>query len=200
MNNDQFVPHPQQDRLLRVCRIGRAQGLKGEVNVFAYTDEPERRFSSGSTLVSDDSNRQFIVTNSRRFKNRWILSFDGIDNRTAAEALNGIELYTYADVMDGADDDAWYLDDLVDLEVRMAENNVLGRPANETVGTVLSVIDSPAQQLLEIKIISAGMNNANHKEGTTTTGLIPFVEELVPDVCPEQGYITIDPPKGLLEL
>ena len=32
---------PQQLELLRVARIGRAQGLKGEVTVRLYTDDPE---------------------------------------------------------------------------------------------------------------------------------------------------------------
>ena len=35
---------PQQLELLRVARIGRAQGLKGEVTVRLYTDDPEWRF------------------------------------------------------------------------------------------------------------------------------------------------------------
>ena len=58
--------------LLRVCRIGRAQGLKGEVNVRAFTDDPGRRFSAGSRLISKDG-RTFTVEKSRNFKQRWIL-------------------------------------------------------------------------------------------------------------------------------
>ena len=43
---------PQQLELLRVARIGRAQGLKGEVTVRLYTDDPEWRFEPDSVLYS----------------------------------------------------------------------------------------------------------------------------------------------------
>ncbi|RBP99886.1 ribosome maturation factor RimM [Bifidobacterium xylocopae] len=188
---------PQQPRLLRVCRIGRAQGLKGEVNVFAFTDEPERRFSPGSVLTVADGSRPFTVVSSRRFRNRWIVHFQGIDDRTAAEALSAIELYVQPDPEEeAADDDAWYLEDLVGLEVRMAPGNGLGRPADELVGRVGSVIDSSAQQLLEVSMESS-ITPAD-VDGHPSTGLVPFVEQLVPEVDPEAGYIGIDPPKGLL--
>ncbi|BDR53534.1 hypothetical protein KIM372_14410 [Bombiscardovia nodaiensis] len=138
---------------MRVCRIGRAQGLKGEVNVYAYTDEPERRFSAGSVLTTAEGASEFSVVSSRRFKSRWIVRFAGVDDRTAAEALNGIELYAPAEAESEQDeDDAWYIDDLVGLPVRMAPNNTLGRPAGEVIGSLASVIDSPAQQLLEVNL------------------------------------------------
>ena len=78
--------------LLRVCRIVRAQGLRGEVNVRAFTDDPGRRFSAGSRLISKDG-RTFTVEKSRNFKQRWILKFDQVPDRTAAEALNSLTLY-----------------------------------------------------------------------------------------------------------
>ncbi|OZG50677.1 ribosome maturation factor RimM [Bombiscardovia coagulans] len=199
-DTDRYTADPQQSRLLRVCRIGRAQGLKGEVNVFAYTDEPERRFSPGSVLTQPEEHQSFTVESSRRFKSRWIVHFTGVDNRTAAESLTGIELYVQAELLaDNTDDDAWYLEDLVGLDVRMAAGNTLGRPANEQVGRVSAVIDSPAQQLLEVQLTSS--KHGDSDDGTdVTTGLVPFVEELVPEVNPEEGYILIDPPKGLLSL
>lgn len=50
----------EQPDMLRVCRIGRAQGLRGEVNVTVFTDDPDRRFAPGSVLVSTDG-REFRV-------------------------------------------------------------------------------------------------------------------------------------------
>ncbi|BDR54186.1 ribosome maturation factor RimM [Bombiscardovia apis] len=193
--SDRSNADPQQSRLLRVCRIGRAQGLKGEVNVYAFTDEPERRFSPGSVLTTADEARAFTVVSSRRFKSRWIVLFEGIEDRNASEALNGIELYAPADPPgEEEDDDAWYLDDLVGLEVRMAANNGLGRPAGELIGTVAGVIDAPAQQLIEVAL------QASNGSEPAPASLVPFVEQIVPEVEPEEGYIGIDPPKGLLPL
>ena len=88
---------PQQPELLRVCRIGRAQGLKGEVTVQIFTDEPEYRFAPGAVLYTKDGEEEYVVENSRTFKNRWIIKFEGIDNRDQSEAANGIVLYGEAD-------------------------------------------------------------------------------------------------------
>lgn len=190
-NHDPQGPDPQQRRLLRVCRIGRAQGLKGEVNVYVCTDEPERRFAPGSQLQTRDG-QVFTVVSSRRFKQRWIVLFQGVEDRNASEALNGIELYTQADPAEElAQEDAWYSDDLIGLEVRMAPGNSLGEPSGRVVGQVSDVLDGVAQQQLQIRMTV--------EEGDEETeGLIPFVEALVPQVDIENGYVAIDPPGGLL--
>lgn len=189
---------PQQRELLRVCRIGRAQGLKGEVNVYSYTDEPGRRFSPGAQLETGEG-QVFTVVRSRRFKQRWILLFEGVEDRNAAEALKGGELYVEADpAKDLADEDAWYLTDLIGLEVRMAPGNTLGLPGGRKVGTIRDVLDGVAQQQLEILMDGPEAGDADGSDEDIPTGLIPFVEQLVPEVKPEEGYITIDPPGDLL--
>ena len=190
-NHDPQGQGPQQRRLLRACRIGRAQGLKGEVNVYAYTDEPERRFASGSQLQTNDG-QVFTVVSSRRFKQRWIVLFQGVTDRNAAEALNGVELYVQADPAEKlAQEDAWYPEDLIGLEVRMAPGNSLGESAGRVVGQVNDVLDGAAQQQLQIR-----MTTEESDDGVE--GLIPFVEALVPQVDIENGYVAIDPPGGLL--
>lgn len=190
-NHDPQGPDPQQRRLLRVCRIGRAQGLKGEVNVYVCTDEPERRFAPGSQLQTRDG-QVFTVVSSRRFKQRWIVLFQGVEDRNASEALNGIELYTQADPAEElAQEDAWYSDDLIGLEVRMAPGNSLGEPSGRVVGQVSDVLDGVAQQQLQIRMTVK-------EDDEETEGLIPFVEALVPQVDIENGYVAIDPPGGLL--
>lgn len=190
-NHDPQGPDPQQRRLLRVCRIGRAQGLKGEVNVYAYTDEPDRRFSPGSRLQTEDG-RFFTVVSSRRFKQRWIVRFKGVEDRNASEAMNGIELYVQAAPADELEqEDAWYPEDLIGLEVRMAPDNSLGEPSGRVVGQVSDVLDGVAQQQLQIRMTAK-------EDDEESEGLIPFVEALVPQVDIENGYVAIDPPGGLL--
>ena len=190
-NHDPQGPDPQQRRLLRVCRIGRAQGLKGEVNVYAYTDEPERRFAPGSQLQTNDG-QTFTVVSSRRFKQRWIILFQGVADRNAAEVLNGLELYVQADPAEElAQEDAWYPEDLIGLKVRMAPGNSLGEPAGRVVGQVSDVLDGVAQQQLQIRMTT-------EENDDDAEGLIPFVEALVPQVDIENGYVTINPPGGLL--
>lgn len=86
----------QQQDLMRVCRIGRAQGLKGEVNVMVTTDSPEQRFAPGSVLLTQNGG-SMTVASSRKFKQRWIIHFEGVDDRNASEALKGLELFVEPD-------------------------------------------------------------------------------------------------------
>ena len=100
--HQQHSDDPQQRELLRVCRIGRAQGLKGEVTVQVFTDEPDYRFEPGSLLYTRDSEQEFEVAHSRTFKNRWIIHFEGVDDRDAAEALNGTTALNTIALLQGA--------------------------------------------------------------------------------------------------
>ena len=188
--HQQHSDDPQQRELLRVCRIGRAQGLKGEVTVQVFTDEPDYRFEPGSLLYTRDGEQEFEVAHSRTFKNRWIIHFEGVDDRDAAEALNGTVLYGEADdPEDMLEEDAWYPKDLLGLEARFAEGNMLGAPAGQKVGKVVDVIEG-AQYLLKIRLDKP-------VDGETST-LVPFVDQLVPDIDLEDGYLTLDPPGGLI--
>jgi 16S rRNA processing protein RimM len=184
--------------LLRVCRIGRAQGLKGEVNIFSYTDDPEYRFAPEAELQTEEG-RIFVVERSRQFKARWIIKFAGIDDRNASEALNGTVLYidpaedddtedddfdaesgseSESDDADDADD-GYYFVDLVGLKAILRDGTV--------VGEVTEAFDRPGQSLLEIT------------EPQGSVSLVPFVEQIVPDVDLEAGTVTLDPPGGLLQ-
>ena len=190
--DQQSFDNPQQSRndLLRVCRIGKAQGLKGEVTVQIFTDEPYERFEPGNVLCTADGEREFVIENARTFKNRWILLFEESQNRNDAEALNGTELYVHAeDAQELAAENAWYIKDLVGLQARLCEENQLGLSAC-TIGKVVDVLDG-AQSLLKIRL--------DHPiDEENKTALVPFVEAIVPEVDVTNGYLTIDPPGGLI--
>lgn len=178
----QTTPAEQPD-MLRVCRIGRAQGLKGEVNVTVFTDDPDRRFAPGSVLVSTDG-REFRVERSRKFRERWIVLFEGVTDRNASEALNGTELFCEADSAEEMEDeDAFYPEDLIDLDVLVGDDAATAKK----IGTVIDVLDSPAQFLLEVR-----------KDSDGSTALVPFVEQIVPEVDLEAGFVRLTPPDGLL--
>lgn len=190
--DQQSFDNPQQSRndLLRVCRIGKAQGLKGEVTVQIFTDEPYERFEPGNVLCTADGEREFVIENARTFKNRWILLFEESQNRNDAEALNGTELYVHAeDAQELAAENAWYIKDLVGLQARLCEENQLGLTP-KIIGKVVDVLDG-AQSLLKIRLDHPV--DEEHK-----TALVPFVEALVPEVDVANGYLTIDPPGGLI--
>jgi len=174
-------------RSVRVARIGKPHGIRGEVTVQIFTDSPERRFASGSVLrlVSADGTypayKELTVENARWNKRILLLKFEEFSDRNTAETLRDFLLYASLD--DSVDeDDAWYAQDLLGMTVHEAS---LEYPE---IGTVTNLKTGPAQDLLEITL-------SNGREV-----LLPFVEEIVPVIDESRNAVVITPPPGLLEL
>ncbi|QGQ19678.1 ribosome maturation factor RimM [Cellulomonas sp. JZ18] len=163
---------------LTVARIGRAHGLRGEVALDVRSDVPERRLVEGARLATEPASAgPLTVARVRRAQERWYVTFAEAGDRTAAEALRGVELLVDSD--DDADDDGWYEHELVGLR---AEHVADGRLLGEVVG----LEHLPAQDLLVVR----------ESDGTRT--LVPFVEAIVPVVDVAAGRVVLDPPGGLL--
>ncbi|HEY8217084.1 MAG TPA: ribosome maturation factor RimM [Acidimicrobiia bacterium] len=129
-------------RRLEVGRIGRAHGLRGEVAVTFSTDREERT-AAGAVLVAIDDRgveRALVVAAARPHQGRWLVRFEGIGDRTAAEALRGCALV--ADELPGRGDELW-VHELVGAEVVDAAGAVLGR--------VTAVEANPAHDLLVLE-------------------------------------------------
>ena len=79
-----------------VGRIGKAHGIKGEVSVEPRSDEPERRFADGAVLGtrtprgtephSTHRPTTLTVRRTRWHLSRLLVTFVGVEDRTAAEA------------------------------------------------------------------------------------------------------------------
>jgi 16S rRNA processing protein RimM len=161
-----------------VARIGRAHGLQGEVSLELRTDIPERRLAPGAALETEPASAgPLTVERARTQAGRWYVQFRELADRTAAENARGVELLAEAD--DEAEDDAWYVHELVGLRAV--------KPDGTEVGEVTDLVSMPAHDLLEVRQASG------HR------ALIPFVDEFVPEVDPEAGTVTVTPPHGLLD-
>jgi len=125
---------PDEPVLLEVGRVGKAHGLRGEVHVVAVTNIAER-FAAGSELVVGD--RSLVVRSSRPAGSGFVVGFDGIDDRNAAEALRGASVR--AEAVDAADDEL-FAHDLIGAEVRDR--------AGARIGSIESVQANPAHDLL----------------------------------------------------
>jgi 16S rRNA processing protein RimM len=154
--------------LLEVARIDKPHGLRGDV-VVTLISNVESRLAPGSVLSADDGD--LVVVASRPHQHRWIVTFEGIDDAAAADALRGAVLR--APAMDDPDDpDALWVHELIGSSVVDIAGN--------DVGVVVTVIDNPASDLLELD----------------SGGLVPlrFVVE-----WDDHGRLVIDPPAGLLD-
>ena len=167
---------------LVVGRIGRAHGIRGEVSVDVRTDDPDHRFAPGTVLATDPAGvGPLTVAAGRVHSGRLLLSFEGVSDRTGAEALRGTVLLAEvsADEVTG-DPDEFFDHQLVGLAVQLAD----GSP----IGEVAQMLHLPGQDVLAV----------DRPDGREV--LIPFVAELVPEVDLAGRRIVVAPPDGLLEL
>ena len=119
---------------LEVGRVGRAHGLRGEVAVL-LTSEREERLAPGATLHLGD--RDLVVVSARPHQQRWLVCFEGVTDRAAAEALQGEVLS--ADALPSEAGDLW-VHDLIGA--------VVEDPSGTALGTVVAVEANPASDLL----------------------------------------------------
>jgi len=122
---------------LEVGRIGRPHGLTGEVVVTLLSDRPERVRPGARLEVDRDAGpRVLVVRTARPHRDRWLIRFEGVDDREAAEALRGTVLY-------GApihDPGVLWAHELVGSELRDT--------AGRVHGTVTALQANPASDLL----------------------------------------------------
>lgn len=164
-----------------VATIGKAHGLRGEVALLLRTDQPEERLALGTVFHADGVEGPLTVASTRDLQGRWYARFAEVGDRTGAESLRGIELHLEVDADGEAEDDpdAWYPSDLVGLTVRHVDGRELG--------TVHELELRPAQDLLHVRTA----------DGRRV--MLPFVEQLVPEVDIAEGVVLVDPPGGLFE-
>ena len=131
---------PSEGRaLLEVGRIAKAHGLRGEVNVLLTTDRLER-LAPGAVLHTDRGSLEVVA--SRPHQGGHLVSFAGVSDRNAAEALRGLVLQ--APPLD--DPDELWVHELVGREVVEVDGTARGRVAALEVNPAsdLLVLDTGA--------------------------------------------------------
>ncbi len=165
----------------KVClgAIAGAVGVRGEVKIKPFTDDPGAVASYGA--VETEDGRVFEITPVRAVKGGIAARIKGVSDRTAAEALKGTRLYVDRAALPEPDDaDDFYHADLLGLDAVLADGTL--------VATVKAVQDYGAGDLLELRLAASGK-----------TVLIPFTRECVPEVDLAGGRVVIDPFEGMLD-
>lgn len=115
--------------------------------------------------------RELVVATARPHRGRWLVRFEGIDDRTAAEGLRGTVLCAVPLPAPAGADELW-VHQIVGAEVRGPDGRLLG--------TITAVEPNPAHDLLVLD------------DGT----LVPAVFV----VDHHHGVVVVDPPPGLLDV
>lgn len=157
------------EKVVEIGYIVKPHGVKGEVIVALTTNRVER-LSPGANLSID--NRGLVVVLSSPHKGRWIVRFEGIDDRNDAELLRGETLYAPPIAEEG---EIW-IDEIAGLPVYDQDGRLLGK--------VEALELNPASDLL---VLDSGL-------------LVPlvFLSEDVEDYR-AAGAVHVTIPEGLIE-
>ena len=161
----------------RICvaQIGAAHGVRGEVKLRSFTEEPEA-FTSYGPLESEDGTRRFEIETLRPSNDHFVARIAGVTDRNAAERLTNLKLYVSRDQLPPVeDDDTFYYSDLIGLAAM--------NPDGVTLGTVKAVLNFGAGDIVEITPTDGGASL-----------MVPFTVEAVPTVDIQGKRIVVVPP------
>jgi 16S rRNA processing protein RimM len=177
-----------------VGRIRGAHGIRGQVTVELFTDEPDAIFAPGRRVFAGttegdiaphpddnhnpDSRHPITIHSTTPFKNGLIVQFDAISDRTTAELWHHRYLLVPIDELTPPVEDEVFIHDLVGMTVVSQDGTPLGH--------VISFYELPQGLTLEVKTPSG-------------ESLLPYRPELIHEVDRTARTITVDASNGLFD-
>ena len=168
----------REQSLILVGALGAPVGLKGEVRLNSFTQDPHTIAELGPLAAKDG--RVFTIVSLRPQTNRLVARIEGITSRAAAEKLKGIALHVPRERLPATQENEFYFADLIGLSAVLL--------TGERLGGVVAVHNFGAGDLLEVRL-----------EAEDRTVFIPFTDSIVPTIDVERRRVVIDPPEGLLD-
>jgi 16S rRNA processing protein RimM len=162
---------------LCVAVIAGAHGVRGDVRIKSFTADPEDLAAYGP-LTDKRGAREFRIRVLGLARGLLRAHIKGVDDRDAAEALAGVELYVDRDRLPAPEEDEFYHSDLIGLKAVLQD----GSP----YGTVRALYDFGAGDVVEIALSVGG------------TVVLPFTKAAVPAVDLEAGIVIVVPPEEIV--
>lgn len=161
-------------RLILVGRVSGAFGVRGEVRIGAYTEDPMALLRYRS-LLREDGGPALTLTSARPAKGGVVARCPEIASKEAADAMRGLRLYISRGSLPPPEEDEFYLADLIGMAAET--------PEGETLGRVKAVQNFGAGDILEI----------DPGNGRPTLYL-PFTRGVVPEVRMTEAKLIVVPP------
>ena len=152
-----------------------ASGLKGEVKVKTFTETPQKLGAYGPLHTKDGKN--FRATFVRETKDGAVVALEGVNDRNAAEALKGAELFVPRSAFPKEDADEFYHADLIGLRAEDTEGRAMG--------TVRALHNFGAGDVIELV----------RDDGDEV--FLPFTREVAQEIDIEGGRIVIAAPEEI---
>lgn len=170
----------KSDEKISIGYVSSVHGIKGEIRVVPLTDYPERFHEMKSLDLRANGNivRTLQVTRVREHtgKGEFILEV-GLSDRTEAEKLVGLTVVIDPEERVALPKGHFWIDDLIGLQVRDREGNVLGE--------VSDLLASGGNEVYEVRDAEGGLH------------YIPAVGEFVREIDLASGKIVVELIEGL---
>ena len=167
----------KREDVYKIGKLGKTHGVSGELS-FLFDDDVFDRADADYLILDIDNILVPFFIEEYRFKtdNNAIIKFEGIDTQDRAREFTGIDVYFPRELNDEEENGlSW---------AAIVGFDIIDASTSKTVGRIASVDDSTINILFELE------------DGK----LIPASEELITDIDKHKKTITIDLPKGILEL
>ena len=158
------------EKLILVGRIAGAFGVKGEVRVTTYTENP-LAILNYRHLKREGGEPAITLVSGRSAKGGVIARAKEVETKEQADKLRGLKLFVDRSALPPPDEDEFYLTDLIGLDAVAPDGTVIGK--------VKAVQDFGAGDILEIE-----------QERGRAGFYLPFTLECVPDVDIAGGRLT----------
>ena len=148
-----------------------AHGVRGDVRVKSFTGDPLALFDY-APFLDEDGAEILDPVGLRPAKDHFVVSPKVTRQKEEWDALKGTRLYAPRDRFPEPDEDEFYIDDLIGLEVFVG--------GQEKIGRVKAVLNHGAGDLIEVLSLEKGK-----------PVLVPFTHDDVPVVDLKQGRIVV---------
>jgi 16S rRNA processing protein RimM len=164
------------ENLLEIGQIVNTHGLRGDVKVMPWCDDPEIFHELEYVLIDD---KEFVIEKSSIHKNMVLLKLEGINHINDAESYRNKVLYVPREDLGELPEGTYYICDLLGCDVETDT----GRP----LGKVCDIIKTGSNDVYVVEDES--------KKQT----LIPVIDEVIKTVDIDGKKIVITPLKGLID-
>lgn len=113
--------------ILEVGQIVNTRGLRGEVKVNSFSEDPKRFEKLSTIYVKEKSGyKEYVIERVSYSKNQVILKLKGIDHIDYAEKLRNFYIYIKRSDIEPLEEGTYYIADLIGLEVYEEDGKLLG--------------------------------------------------------------------------
>lgn len=177
---------------IKIGKIVSAVGLKGEVKVYNYSENPDRYETLEEIFILEKNKYQsFVIENVRYKEHMVILKLKGVDNRNQSEDMKNFDVFMDEKDLEELPEGVYYIKDMIGMKVLDQDGVILGY--------LKDVLTNTPQKIYVVKREDNSNSSQNDKTKNKDDILIPGVDEFIREINMEEKVIRVKVIEGLYE-